>query len=66
VRIEILDVMGRRVATPPEIHLNAGWSHEVELSELNLPAGPYLYRIQATSLEDHLTSVYIGQFMHVR
>jgi len=66
VRIEILDVMGRRVATPPEIHLNAGWSHEVELSELNLPAGPYLYRIQATSLEGKSSSIHVGHFMRVR
>jgi len=66
VQVEILDVMGRRVATPTEVHLSAGWNHELELNELRLPSGPYLYRIRATSLEDTSSSVFFGHFMRVQ
>jgi len=66
VQVEILDVMGRRVAMPPEIHLSAGWSRELELNDLGLPSGPYLYQIQAMSLDDKSVSVSAGHFMKVR
>jgi len=66
VQVEILDVMGRRVATPTEVHLSAGWNHELELSELRLPSGSYLYQIRATSLEDTSSSVFVGHFMRVQ
>ena len=66
VQVEVLDVLGRRMATPQEVHLSAGWRHELELSDLGLPAGPYLYQLQATSLEDHSSSVYVGHFISVQ
>jgi len=66
VQVEILDVMGRRMAAPVDLHLNAGWNHELELSDLGLPSGPYLYRIQAMSIEDKSSSVHVGRLMRVR
>ena len=66
VHVEVLDVIGRRMATPQEVHLSAGWRHELELTDLGLPAGPYLYQLRATSLEDHSSSVYVGHFISVQ
>ena len=66
VQVEVLDVLGRRMATPQEVHLSAGWRHELELSDLGLPAGPYLYQLRATSLEDHSSSVYVGHFISIQ
>jgi len=66
VQVDILDIMGRRVATPSDIHLSAGWGNEIELVDLNIPAGTYLYRIRATSLEDTSSSVYVGHFVRIR
>jgi len=66
VQVEVLDVIGRRVVAVPAVRLSAGWGQELELSEMQLPSGPYLYRIQANSLEDQSTSVYVGRMMRVR
>ncbi len=66
VQVEVLDVIGRRMTAPQEVHLSAGWRHELELSDLGLPSGPYLYQLRATSLEDHSSSVYVGHFISVQ
>ncbi len=66
VQVEVLDVIGRRMVAPQEVHLSAGWRHELELSDLGLPSGPYLYQLRAISLEDHSPSVYVGHFISVQ
>ncbi|MCY4233261.1 MAG: fibronectin type III domain-containing protein, partial [Bacteroidetes bacterium] len=66
VQVEVMDVTGRRLVSIPSVYLTAGWGNEIELSDLNLPSGPYLFRIQATSLDDRSSSVYVGNFMSVR
>ena len=66
VQVEVMDVTGRRLVSTPSEYLTAGWGHEIELSDLNLPSGAYLYRIHATSLDDRSSSVYVGHFMSVR
>ncbi len=66
VQVEVLDIIGRRMAAPQEVHLSAGWRHELELSDLGLPSGPYLYQLRAISLEDHSSSVYVGHFISVQ
>ncbi len=66
VQVEVLDVIGRRMVAPQEVHLSAGWRHELELSDLGLPSGPYLYQLRATYLEDHSSSVYVGHFISVQ
>ncbi len=66
VQVEVLDVIGRRMTAPQEVHLSAGWRHELELIDLGLPSGPYLYQLRATSLEDHSSSVYVGHFISVQ
>ncbi len=65
VQVEVLDVIGRRMTAPREVHLSAGWRHELALSDLGLPSGPYLYQIKAMSLDDNSSSVYIGHFVSV-
>jgi len=67
VQIEILDVIGRRVMAIPAVHLDTGWNREIELTELELPSGTYLYRILATPFdEDASLSVQVGHFLCVR
>ncbi len=66
VQVEVLDVIGRRMVAPQEVHLSAGWRQELKLSDLGLPSGPYLYQLRATPLEDHSSSVYVGHFISVQ
>ncbi len=66
VQVEVLDLTGRRVMAPPPMELSAGWKHELELTDLDLPSGPYLYRMIATSLEDQKSSVYTGHVIRVQ
>ncbi len=66
VRVDVLDMTGRRVMAIPAADLSAGWNHEIELTSLELSSGTYLYRIQATSMDDPSSSVYVGQFVRVK
>ncbi len=66
VRVDVLDMTGRRVMAIPAADLSAGWNHEIELTGLELSSGTYLYRIQATSMDDPSSSVYVGQFVRVK
>ena len=64
LNVEVFDVMGRRVLSPPPVDLVAGWSQNILLEGSALPSGLYVYRIQAES------SVGIrrlaGRFLRVR
>ncbi|MEL7363188.1 MAG: T9SS type A sorting domain-containing protein, partial [Bacteroidota bacterium] len=44
VRLEVLDLLGRRVATPAEGQQAAGW-HEVRFEAGGLASGVYIYRL---------------------
>ncbi len=66
VQVDVLDLTGRRVMAIPAADLSAGWNHEIELTGLELSSGTYLYRIQATSMDDPSSSVYVGQFVRVK
>ena len=65
VQVDVTDMTGRRLVATPSVYLSAGWGQEIELSELRLPSGPYLYRIQATSLDQKSSTVYFGHFISV-
>ena len=58
VRIDVFDVLGRRVATVLDETQNAGW-HEAIFSADALPAGLYIYRISAGPFSDTNTMIHI-------
>ena len=66
VEIDVLDVTGRRVYAHPLVSLTAGWEHELTLDQLDLPAGAYLYRVMASSLESSTSAVQVGHLMRVQ
>ncbi len=66
VEIDVLDVTGRRVYAHPLVSLTAGWEHELTLDQLDLPAGAYLYRVMASSLESSASAVQVGHLMRVQ
>ena len=49
LNVEVFDVVGRRVLSPPPIDLPAGWGQSIRLEGATLPSGLYLYRIRANS-----------------
>ena len=49
LNVEVFDVMGRRVLSPPPVDLVAGWSQNILIEGSALPSGLYVYRIQAES-----------------
>ena len=49
LNVEVFDVTGRRVLSPPPVNLTAGWSRSIRLEGAALPSGLYLYRIRANS-----------------
>jgi len=66
LQVEVLDLTGRRVYEKPPIHVNAGTGLELELDDLKLPSGSYVYRMMATSHDGGSTEVYVGHFMSVK
>jgi len=64
VKVEVIDVVGRRVLTAPSTDLNAGWQRSVYLSTAALPSGLYLYTVHASSPGGSV--VHAGRFVHVR
>ena len=63
VRVEVTDVIGRRVLTIPESSIAAGWAQTINLSGESLSAGLYLYRLIANSSSGN--SVQVGHFVRV-
>ena len=49
LNLEVFDVIGRRVLSPPPVDLAAGWGLSIRLEGATLPSGLYMYRIQANS-----------------
>ncbi len=66
VQVDIMDMTGRRVYTKPAKNLSSGKKQSVELHDLALPAGVYLYRMVATSLDSGTSTVHVGQLMSLR
>ncbi len=63
VRVEVMDVIGRRVLIIPESSVAAGWSQTIHVDGRSLPSGLYLYRLIANSPSG--SSVQTGRFMRV-
>ncbi|MDE2826623.1 MAG: S8 family serine peptidase [Bacteroidota bacterium] len=64
LNVEVIDVMGRRVLSPPPVNLPAGWGRSIRLEGAALPSGLYLYRIRANSpIGIHRQA---GRFLRVR
>ena len=55
VRVELYDVLGRRVLAAPVQQRSAGMKQQVQLDAAGLPAGLYLYRLQAEMPSETLT-----------
>ncbi|MDE2770764.1 MAG: putative Ig domain-containing protein [Bacteroidota bacterium] len=49
LNVEVFDLVGRRVLSPPPVDLTAGWARSIRLEGEALPSGLYLYRIRANS-----------------
>ena len=64
VKIEVMDVTGRRVLTVPESTVEAGWAQSIEVKGASLSAGVYLYRLMVDSPKG--SSVKVGRFVRVR
>ena len=64
LNVDVFDVTGRRVLSPPPVDLTAGWSRSVRLEGAALPSGLYLYRIRANSPVGIQRQV--GRFVRVR
>ncbi len=65
VQVNVMDITGRRVYTQPVAHLSSGTNQAIELRDLTLPAGVYLYQMTVTSPEGH-ASVHVGHLMRLR
>jgi len=65
VQVDILDMTGRLVYEKPAGNFSAGTDQAVELHGMTLPAGVYLYRFIATSLEGN-PSVHVGHLISMR
>ena len=64
LNVEVFDVMGRRVLSPPPVSLTAGWSRSIRLEGAALPSGLYVYRIWANSPVGFKKQA--GRFLRVR
>ena len=64
VTVEVFDMSGRRVLTPPAVELAAGWARSLELRGAALSSGLYLYRVYAASPEG--SAVFTSRFVRIR
>ncbi|MCY4159239.1 MAG: S8 family serine peptidase, partial [Bacteroidetes bacterium] len=64
VAVEVLDVTGRRTLLLSPIDVSAGWNREINLRNLSLPSGTYLYRLIVDSPDGN--SLHTGRFIRVR
>ncbi len=66
IKLDVLDLTGRRVYTHPMVRMAAGREQVITLEQVALPAGVYLYRMVATSMEHGASAVKIGHLMRMR
>ena len=64
VRVEVMDLTGRRVHVVPPAAFAAGWEQGIEISGAALSSGLYLYRLSTASPEGG--SVHMGFFIRLR
>lgn len=65
VSVEVMDLMGRRVAATPVSELAAGWGRSIELSTYSATSsGVYVYRVHIASPAGD--AVHTGRFVRVR
>jgi len=65
VQIEVMDMTGRLVYSKPKLTFSSGRGQHIELNNLTLPSGAYLYRMIATSYEGQ-SAMNVGYFMSLR
>ncbi len=64
LNVEVFDVTGRRVHSPPPVDMTAGWGRSIRLEGAALSSGLYVYQIRASSpVGIHRQ---IGRFLRVR
>ena len=64
LNVDVFDLLGRRVVSPPPVDLTAGWGRSIRVEGTALPSGLYLYRIRADSpVGSHRQA---GRFLRVR
>ncbi len=66
IKLDVLDLTGRRVYTHPMVRMAAGREQVITLEQVALPAGVYLYRMVATSMEHGASAVKVGHLMRMR
>ncbi len=66
IKLDVLDLTGRRVYTHPMVRMAAGREQVITLEQVALPAGVYLYRMVATSMEHGTSAVKVGHLMRMR
>jgi len=66
IQVEVLDITGRRVHEKSPVSMSAGTGLELELDDLKLPSGSYVYRMMATSQDSGSAEVYVGHFTSIR
>ena len=49
VRVDVLDMLGRRRLSVPAQDLAGGWDRSINISGLQLPSGLYIYRVHAAA-----------------
>ncbi len=64
VKVEVLDVIGRRVFMQQPENLRAGSGQTITLRGMALPSGTYLYRLTADATEGHF--VHLGHLVRIR
>ncbi len=64
IAVEVMDIIGRKVLTIPEVMVTAGRSQSIQINAESLPPGIYLYRLTANSSSQG--SVVIGRFVRTR
>lgn len=65
VSVEVMDLMGRRVAATPVSELAAGWGRSIELSTYSATSsGVYVYRVHIASPAGD--AVHTGRFVRIR
>ncbi len=62
VRVDVIDVSGRRVLTLPSRDMAAGWGRSMRLDGAGLASGHYVYRLHVQSLEGVVVGV--GVLVH--
>ena len=64
VKVDVLDITGRRVIEMAPVELSAGWGQEIALTDVTIPSGLYLYRLHVESPKGRI--MHVGRFVRIR